>query len=101
VGEGEFDGVPTEYDIYLDNTPIRDASGNYNFPGVKSDWRPGSVNQTYSTPRCRQPGGRQRTDSTLWRILVTTQILAASSTPVGAGVLQTALMSYKLCTRKC
>jgi predicted phage tail protein len=47
VGEGEFDAVPTEYDIYLDNTPIRDASGNYNFPGVKWDWRPGSVNQTY------------------------------------------------------
>ncbi|WP_433899421.1 phage tail protein [Pseudomonas sp. PSE1(2024)] len=47
VGEGEFDGVPTEYDIYLDNTPIRDASGNYNFPGVKWDWRPGSVNQSY------------------------------------------------------
>ncbi|WP_236192782.1 phage tail protein [Pseudomonas glycinae] len=47
VGEGEFDGVPTEYDIYLDNTPIRDASGNYNFPGVRWDWRPGSVNQTY------------------------------------------------------
>jgi predicted phage tail protein len=47
VGEGEFDAVPTEYDIYLDNTPIRDASGNYNFPGVKWDWRSGSVNQTY------------------------------------------------------
>lgn len=47
VGEGEFDGIPTEYDIYLDNTPIRDASGNYNFPGVKWDWRPGSVDQTY------------------------------------------------------
>jgi predicted phage tail protein len=38
VGEGEFDGVPTDYDIYLDNTPIRDASGNYNFPNVKWDW---------------------------------------------------------------
>ena len=47
VGEGEFDGVPTDYDIYLDNTPIRDASGNYNFPNVKWDWRPGSVDQTY------------------------------------------------------
>ncbi|VVP22198.1 hypothetical protein PS896_03901 [Pseudomonas fluorescens] len=47
VGEGEFDAVPTEYDIYLDNTPIRDASGNYNFPGVKWDWRPGSVDQAY------------------------------------------------------
>jgi predicted phage tail protein len=47
VGEGEFDGIPTDYDIYLDNTPIRDASGNYNFPNVKWDWRPGSVEQTY------------------------------------------------------
>lgn len=35
VGEGEFDSVPTDYDIYLDNTPIRDASGNYNIPNVK------------------------------------------------------------------
>ncbi len=47
VGEGEFDGIPSDYDIYLDNTPIRDASGNYNFPNVKWDWRPGSVDQTY------------------------------------------------------
>ncbi|UVM07067.1 phage tail protein [Pseudomonas laurylsulfatiphila] len=47
VGEGEFDGTPTDYDIYLDNTPIRDTSGNYNFPNVKWDWRPGSVDQTY------------------------------------------------------
>lgn len=47
VGEGEFDSVPTDYDIYLDNTPIRDASGNYNFPNVKWDWRTGSVDQTY------------------------------------------------------
>lgn len=47
VGEGEFDSVPTDYDIYLDNTPIRDASGNYNFPNVKWDWRPGSVDQPY------------------------------------------------------
>lgn len=47
VGEGEFDGIPTDYDIYLDNTPIRDASGNYNFPNVKWDWRPGSVDQAY------------------------------------------------------
>ncbi|WP_447789528.1 host specificity protein J [Pseudomonas farris] len=47
VGEGEFNETPTDYDIYLDNTPIRDASGNYNFPNVKWDWRPGSVDQTY------------------------------------------------------
>ena len=47
VGEGEFDGTPTARDIYLDNTPIQDASGNFNFTNVKWDWRPGSVEQTY------------------------------------------------------
>lgn len=47
VGEGEFDEVPTDYSIFLDNTPIRDASGNYNFPNVKWEWRSGSVDQTY------------------------------------------------------
>ncbi|SDI39374.1 phage tail protein [Pseudomonas abietaniphila] len=47
VGEGEFDGVPTAADIYLDNTPINDASGNVNFPNVKWDWRSGSVDQDY------------------------------------------------------
>lgn len=47
VGEGEFDGTPTARDIFLDNTPIQDASGNFNFTNVKWDWRPGSVEQTY------------------------------------------------------
>ncbi|MCO7595079.1 MULTISPECIES: phage tail protein [Pseudomonas] len=47
VGEGEFDGTPTDRDIYLDNTPIMDASGNLNFPGVKWEWRPGSIDQQY------------------------------------------------------
>lgn len=47
VGEGEFDGEPTDRDIYLDNTPIMDASDNVNFPGVKWEWRPGSVEQEY------------------------------------------------------
>ncbi|MBW1249779.1 phage tail protein [Pseudomonas tolaasii] len=47
VGEGEFDGTPTARDIFLDNTPIQDSSGNFNFTNVKWDWRPGSVEQTY------------------------------------------------------
>ncbi|MBC3345455.1 DUF1983 domain-containing protein [Pseudomonas sp. SWRI196] len=47
VGEGEFEETPTAANIYLDNTPINDASGNINFPNVKWDWRSGSVDQTY------------------------------------------------------
>ncbi|WP_438282499.1 TipJ family phage tail tip protein [Pseudomonas alabamensis] len=47
VGEGEFDGTPTDQDIYLDNTPIRDANGALNFPGVKWEWRPGTPEQDY------------------------------------------------------
>ncbi|KGF63616.1 phage tail tip fiber protein [Pseudomonas lutea] len=47
VGEGEFEGVPTAADIFLDNTPINDSSGNVNFPNVKWEWRSGSVEQDY------------------------------------------------------
>ena len=47
VGEGEFDGTPTARDIFLDNTPIQDSGGNFNFTNVKWDWRPGSVEQAY------------------------------------------------------
>lgn len=47
VGEGEFEGTPTAADIYLDNTPINDASGNINFQNVKWEWRTGSVDQSY------------------------------------------------------
>jgi predicted phage tail protein len=47
VGEGEFDEEPTDRDIYLDNTPIMDASGSVNFPGVRWEWRSGSIEQDY------------------------------------------------------
>ncbi|MGN8346372.1 host specificity protein J [Pseudomonas sp. SMV71] len=47
VGEGEFEESPTAASIFLDNTPINDASGNVNFPNVKWEWRSGSVDQTY------------------------------------------------------
>ena len=47
IGEGEFAGVPTAKDIYLDNTPLADAHGNLNFPNVKWEWRTGSVEQTH------------------------------------------------------
>ncbi|WP_456016989.1 phage tail protein [Pseudomonas fluorescens] len=47
VGEGEFEGIPTARDIYLDNTPLQDPQGNMNFPNVKWEWRAGAVDQTY------------------------------------------------------
>ncbi|WP_225045339.1 host specificity protein J [Pseudomonas aeruginosa] len=47
VGEGEFAGVPSERDIYLDNNPLMDPSGNLNFPNVKWEWRAGAVDQDY------------------------------------------------------
>ncbi|NBF13401.1 host specificity protein J, partial [Pseudomonas sp. Fl4BN1] len=47
VGEGEFEGVPTARDIYLDNTPLQDPQGNMNFPNVKWEWRTGAVDQAY------------------------------------------------------
>ena len=47
VGEGEFDGTPTAKNIFLDNTPLQDEQGNYNFPNVKWEWRTGSVEQPY------------------------------------------------------
>ncbi|MFL4047756.1 phage tail protein [Pseudomonas aeruginosa] len=47
VGEGEFAEGPSDQGIYLDNTPLMDASGNVNFPNVKWEWRSGSVDQDY------------------------------------------------------
>lgn len=47
VGEGEFEGIPTAKDIYLDNTPLQDPQGNMNFPNVKWEWRTGAVDQSY------------------------------------------------------
>jgi predicted phage tail protein len=47
VGEGEFEGTPSAADIYLDNTPINDASGNVNYPNVTWSWRNGAVDQSY------------------------------------------------------
>lgn len=47
LGEGEFQGVPEARDIYLDDTPLADGSGNLNFQGVKWEFRSGSVDQDY------------------------------------------------------
>ncbi|HGF7399062.1 TPA: host specificity protein J, partial [Vibrio cholerae] len=47
LGEGEFSGGITEKDIFLDGTPLMSANGSMNFEGVKWDFRPGTVNQSY------------------------------------------------------
>lgn len=47
VAEGELAGTPTAKDIYLDGTPLENADGSANFGGVKWEWRPGTVDQTY------------------------------------------------------
>lgn len=47
LGEGEFQGIPTARDIYLDDTPLADANGNMNFQNVKWEYRSGSVDQDY------------------------------------------------------
>lgn len=47
LGEGEFAGGITEKDIFLDGTPLMSANGSMNFEGVKWDFRPGTVNQSY------------------------------------------------------
>ncbi len=81
VGEGEFDGTPTARDIYLDNTPIQDASGNVNFPNVKWDWRSGSIDQDYipgipSVENETTVNVELRSDSPWVRSLTNTQLSA-------------------------
>lgn len=81
VGEGEFEGKPTARDIYLDNTPIMDASGNVNFPGVKWEWRRGSVEQDYiqgipSVESENTVNVELRSDSPFTRSLSNTQLSA-------------------------
>ena len=81
VGEGEFDGTPTDRDIYLDNTPIMDASGNVNFPGVKWEWRSGSVEQGYiqgipAVENENSVGVELRSDSPFTRALSDTKLSA-------------------------
>ncbi|MDI5830716.1 phage tail protein [Shewanella xiamenensis] len=47
IGEGEFEGQLSGQNVFLDDTPLLDANGAENFPGVIWDFRPGSVHQTY------------------------------------------------------
>lgn len=81
VGEGEFEGTPTARDIYLDNTPIEDASGNVNFPNVNWEWRTGSVEQAYipgipSVENETTVNVELRSDTTWVRSLTNTQLSA-------------------------
>lgn len=47
LGEGEFAAVPNATEIFLDGTPLMSANSSMNFEGVKWDFRPGTVNQSY------------------------------------------------------
>lgn len=82
VGEGEFEGTPADADIYLDNTPLRDASGNLNFQNVKWEWRTGSVDQSYipgipSIDNETTVNVELRNDSPWVRSITNTQLSAA------------------------
>lgn len=82
VGEGEFEGTPSAQDIYLDNTPLADAAGNLNFPGVRWEWRPGSVEQSHipGIPNVENEttvNVELRSDTAFVRALSNTQLSAA------------------------
>jgi predicted phage tail protein len=82
VGEGEFDGAPTAANIYLDSTPINDASGNVNFTNVKWEWRTGSVDQAYipgipSVENETNVNVELRSDAPWVRSITNTQLSAA------------------------
>lgn len=47
LGEGEFAGELTGKNIFLDGTPLLNADGSENFPGVVWEYRPGTQAQTY------------------------------------------------------
>ncbi|HDH1770528.1 TPA: DUF1983 domain-containing protein [Klebsiella quasipneumoniae subsp. similipneumoniae] len=47
LSEGQIAGQFTGQDICLDGTPLLDADGHENFPGVTWDWRSGLVDQDY------------------------------------------------------
>lgn len=50
LGEGEFEGIPTDDElrkrVYLDGTPIRNEDGSDNFPGARLEFRPGTQTQS-------------------------------------------------------
>ncbi|HDR2734545.1 TPA: DUF1983 domain-containing protein [Enterobacter ludwigii] len=47
VSEGEIQGDLTAQNIFLNDTPLANDSGEYNFSGVKWEFRKGSQDQTY------------------------------------------------------
>lgn len=47
ISEGEIVNGLSGRNIYLDGTPLVDANNNINFPGVRWDFRPGTVHQSY------------------------------------------------------
>ncbi|MCU6164869.1 TipJ family phage tail tip protein [Enterobacter roggenkampii] len=47
LSEGEIQGNLTAQDIYLNDTPLANANGTYNFEGVTWDFRTGTQDQEY------------------------------------------------------
>lgn len=47
LSEGEIQGDLTAQQIFLNNTPLADDAGNYNFSNVKWEYRKGTQDQTY------------------------------------------------------
>ncbi|MEC3905368.1 host specificity protein, partial [Leclercia adecarboxylata] len=47
IAEGEIQGGLTAQNIFLNDTPLANADGSYNFTGVKWDFRQGTQDQDY------------------------------------------------------
>jgi predicted phage tail protein len=48
ISEGEIEGLKNGYQsIFIDNTPLQNANGTYNFQNVTIATRNGTQNQTY------------------------------------------------------
>ena len=48
LGEGEIAGLASGYkSVYLDDTPLQNDDGEFNFAGVKVDFRAGTNDQEY------------------------------------------------------
>lgn len=47
ISEGEIQGDLTAQEIYINDTPLANNSGGYNFTGVKWDFRNGTQDQSY------------------------------------------------------